>query len=163
MSGGRNILNTGVDISKYSLFNYTQQPTSTDSNWVNILTLNGKGFLNCVGIYNSSSSFAIHVRVYIDDVLVHQVTTTTAANGILMLESMLRFASTNFRSIGFIGNPNSIALSNITNCKPYPCIDDSNSSVLIPQEIFFNKSLKIDVKADTTGIIMYSWVMGGVM
>jgi hypothetical protein len=146
----RNLSGGGFDVSKYTPF-HNLYALSPSTSWSSILNIEGEGFISRVGIYTSSSSYKAFLRITIDDVIVHYAYVIGGNNGSLLNEKHLNYitSSTSFKCPVYVA-PSTVNYNLINQVKTYPYVEGGNYGVLLPQDLYFSKSLLIETMDDTT-------------
>ena len=144
----------GTDWSKYTPFTKGAQKTiATGGVYETILSVTGKGYLSRA-ILESHNAALARIRITIDGVqkILVKSSNLLVIVGMMQLSevsthdssSKIAIREPNFQTgVGTVGNPQSVA--------EYPATGDTQSMVYLPQPIFFNTSLLIEVTHATNG------------
>lgn len=161
MSGASSLNHSNnSDWSQYSPITYNNN-VSTSTSWTSIYSVNGKGYVSkAMGV--TSSSIAVNFRVTIDGSIVYLAQTQSSyCCGIVKKTHALIY--NNQLQIPIYGglsySYSNSALDYFTN---YPYTGGAiGMFTLLPQEIFFNSSFKIEVMSTNTSNTNID-ILGGV-
>jgi hypothetical protein len=161
MSGVSVLSGGGFDTSKYMNYEITNSFTIPDINSHTIININGKGYLQKWVIYNTSTS-NLFSRITIDGNVVFYAYSKSQANGCLStFDSLVCNNGTLYLPIFYLSG--SYVYTQINGNGKFPYIDGGNCNSIIPKNLYFKRSLKIEIISPTTGYTVWYNFKGGVM
>lgn len=166
MSGAISINNSNLsDWTKYTpLLSNTSTTISTANTWNTILNINGVGYLKKASIYINSTIYYGYIRVTIDGTVVYYASNSNQIGGSLFTLDNLKYNSTT--ALSYVCNPfnsGGLTQTTINYLVGYPYTGGSSYSCLIPKEIYFKTSLKIEIQTSTSNsVTINTEIEGGV-
>ena len=124
--------------------------TNNETNFTNILNVNGKGYLIKSLLIGALTSTNYHLRITIDGTITVLLYCTPLSAGLccgVVLENLINPTSTNtYISYGY----SSTTMAQIANSTSYPDTSNSKSFITLIQPIYFSTSLVIDVSSSSS-------------
>ena len=135
----------GTDWSKYTIT--TGTGNITDDNYVEVLNITGKGYLeSALACSGDNASDIAHIKVTIDGVV--KVATGSTYSGTKKVSGVISRNAVDNNSVYYYVIMADGVVAAINTFQGYPYTTDSNTGglVIAPTFLFFNSSLKIEVK-----------------
>ncbi|WP_163538327.1 hypothetical protein [Gracilibacillus sp. YIM 98692] len=133
----------------------------------NVFEVNGEGYITTISLWNDTSDNENLARITIDGEVVYE-TSLSNINYTFGLINQNEIHGGDSNSYSYVRQPTNRTIHSIrANEYSYPFIetDPSNSSaVVLPREIFFKSSIKLEVQTDsTTSRRFYYRIAGGIV
>jgi hypothetical protein len=131
----------GSDWSKYTPFSKTIQQYLNANQTMSVLSITGKGYLS-QATFKDNTGYIGSLKITVDGTIIHWGKYQAAAG--LLQENSINYNSNN--AILIRGGKDTSSQVGVTNGFDYPyTLNSVTSIVVLPQPIFFNKSLVIEL------------------